>query len=112
MPGGNGSLIRLLRGGSGKSAGIAARCVMSRLGELRQEAEWRRCVRSEKYFLEHYWYIAHPAEGRIPVQVAEGPGGGFGALGGASLFVVVEGPSDWLDDSGGCSPVLVGVFSP
>ena len=38
---------------------------MSRLGELRQEAEWRKCVRSEKYFLEHYWYIAHPAEGRI-----------------------------------------------
>ena len=65
MLGANGSLIRLLRGGSGKSAVIAARCVMSRLGELRQEAEWRKCVRSEKYFLEHYWYIAHPAEGRI-----------------------------------------------
>jgi len=38
---------------------------MSRLGELRQEAEWRRCVRDEKYFLEHYWHIAHPADGRI-----------------------------------------------
>ena len=38
---------------------------MSRLGELRQEAEWRRCQRSEKYFLEKYWHIAHPAQGRI-----------------------------------------------
>ena len=38
---------------------------MSRLGELRQEAEWRKCVRSERYFLEKYWYIAHPARGRI-----------------------------------------------
>ena len=38
---------------------------MSRLVELRQEAEWRRCVRDEKYFLEKYWHIAHPAHGRI-----------------------------------------------
>ena len=38
---------------------------MSRLAELRQEAEWRRCVASEKYFLERYWHIAHPAHGRI-----------------------------------------------
>ena len=38
---------------------------MSRLGELRQEAEWRHCVRDEQYFLEKYWYIAHPAQGRI-----------------------------------------------
>ena len=38
---------------------------MSRLGELRQEAEWRKCSRSERYFLEKYWYIAHPARGRI-----------------------------------------------
>ena len=38
---------------------------MSRLGELRQEAEWRRCQRNEKYFLEKYWHIAHPAQGRI-----------------------------------------------
>ena len=38
---------------------------MSRLGELRQEAEWRRCVRDEKYFLERYWHIAHPSDGRI-----------------------------------------------
>ena len=38
---------------------------MSRLGELRQEAEWRKCQRSEVYFLENYWHIAHPAHGRI-----------------------------------------------
>ena len=38
---------------------------MSRLGELRQEAEWRRCVRDEKYFLARYWHIAHPSDGRI-----------------------------------------------
>ena len=38
---------------------------MSRLGELRQEAEWRKCQRSEIYFLENYWHIAHPAHGRI-----------------------------------------------
>ena len=38
---------------------------MSRLGELRQEAEWRKCVRNEKYFLRTYWHIAHPAHGRI-----------------------------------------------
>jgi hypothetical protein len=38
---------------------------MSRLGELRQEAEWRKCVRDESYFLRKYWHIAHPAHGRI-----------------------------------------------
>ena len=38
---------------------------MGRLGELRQEAEWRKCQRSEIYFLENYWHIAHPAHGRI-----------------------------------------------
>jgi hypothetical protein len=38
---------------------------MSRLTELRQEVEWRKCVRSEKYFLQNYWHIAHPAHGRI-----------------------------------------------
>jgi hypothetical protein len=38
---------------------------MSRLVELRQEAEWRRCVADEKYFLRKYWHIAHPAHGRI-----------------------------------------------
>jgi len=38
---------------------------MNRLSELRQEVEWRKCVRSEKYFLKNYWYIAHPAHGRI-----------------------------------------------
>jgi hypothetical protein len=38
---------------------------MSRLGELRQEAEWRKCARDESYFLRKYWFIAHPARGRI-----------------------------------------------
>lgn len=38
---------------------------MSRLTELRQEAEWRRCGVDEKYFLENYWHIAHPAHGKI-----------------------------------------------
>ena len=35
------------------------------LSELKQEAEWRKCYKDEKYFLENYWYIAHPAHGRI-----------------------------------------------
>ena len=38
---------------------------MSRMGELRQEAEWRKCQRDERYFLEKYWHIAHPGQGRI-----------------------------------------------
>jgi len=38
---------------------------MGRLSELRQEAEWRRCVADESYFLRKYWFIAHPARGRI-----------------------------------------------
>ena len=38
---------------------------MSRIAELRQEAEWRKCQRDEKYFLENYWHIAHPAHGRV-----------------------------------------------
>jgi hypothetical protein len=38
---------------------------MSRLTELRREAEWRRCSRDEVYFFEKYWWIAHPAHGRI-----------------------------------------------
>ena len=33
--------------------------------------EWRKCVRSEKYFLENYWYIAHPAHGRILFSLRE-----------------------------------------
>ena len=37
----------------------------TRLVELKQEAEWRRCVRDESYFLQNYWHIAHPAHGRI-----------------------------------------------
>tara|TARA_R110002020_G_scaffold204889_1_gene409229 strand:- start:4163 stop:5053 length:891 start_codon:yes stop_codon:yes gene_type:complete len=35
------------------------------LSELRQEAEWRKCTKDEKYFLQNYWHIAHPAHGRI-----------------------------------------------
>jgi len=38
---------------------------MSRVSELRQEAEWRKCVKDESYFLRMYWNIAHPAHGRI-----------------------------------------------
>ena len=38
---------------------------MGRLSELQQEAEWRRCVTDESYFLRMYWFIAHPARGRI-----------------------------------------------
>ncbi len=38
---------------------------MSRITELRQEAEWRKCERDESYFLRKYWHIAHPAHGRI-----------------------------------------------
>jgi hypothetical protein len=38
---------------------------MSRVEELKQEVEWRRCVASEAYFLRNYWHIAHPAHGRI-----------------------------------------------
>ena len=38
---------------------------MGRLSELQQEAEWRRCVTDESYFLRMYWNIAHPAHGRI-----------------------------------------------
>ena len=38
---------------------------MSRLSELQREAEWRRCVEDESYFLRMYWHIAHPAHGRI-----------------------------------------------
>ena len=39
--------------------------MMSRLTELQQEAEWRRCTTDEPYFLRKYWHIAHPAHGRI-----------------------------------------------
>ena len=35
------------------------------VSEIKQEAEWRKCVRDEQYFLENYWHIAHPAQGRI-----------------------------------------------
>ena len=38
---------------------------MGRLTELQREAEWRRCTFDERYFLENYWYIAHPAHGKI-----------------------------------------------
>jgi hypothetical protein len=38
---------------------------MSRLKELQQEAEWRRCKTDEHYFMNTYWNIAHPAHGRI-----------------------------------------------
>jgi hypothetical protein len=38
---------------------------MGRLSELHREAEWRRCAADESYFLCKYWFIAHPAHGRI-----------------------------------------------
>ena len=38
---------------------------MTRLTELQQEAEWRRCVDDERHFLRNHWHIAHPAYGRI-----------------------------------------------
>ena len=38
---------------------------MYSVAEIRQEAEWRKCVKNEKYFLRNYWHIAHPAQGRI-----------------------------------------------
>ena len=43
----------------------------SRLVELKQEAEWRKCQRDEKYFLQNYWHIAHPAHGRILFTLRE-----------------------------------------
>jgi len=45
--------------------------MLSRLSELRQEAEWRKCVRDENYFLQNYWHIAHPAHGRILFSLRE-----------------------------------------
>lgn len=44
---------------------------MSRLSELRQEAEWRKCVNDESYFLRKYWNIAHPAHGRILFELRD-----------------------------------------
>jgi hypothetical protein len=35
------------------------------ISEIKQEAEWRKCAKNEKYFLKNYWHIAHPAQGRI-----------------------------------------------
>lgn len=39
--------------------------------ELKREAEWRRCVKDERYFLENYWHIAHPAKGRILFELRD-----------------------------------------
>lgn len=36
-----------------------------RLVELKREIEWRRCVKDEAYFLENYWYIQNPRDGRV-----------------------------------------------
>jgi hypothetical protein len=43
---------------------------VSRLTELQQEAEWRRCERDESYFLHKYWHIAHPAHGKLDLDEA------------------------------------------
>lgn len=42
-----------------------------RLVELRQEIEWRRCARNERYFLETYYKIRHPAQGQIPFKLRD-----------------------------------------
>ena len=39
--------------------------------ELKREAEWRRCVKDEQYFLENYWHIAHPAKGRVLFELRD-----------------------------------------
>ena len=44
---------------------------MSRVADLRREAEWRRCATDEQYFLCNYWYIAHPAHGRMLFDLRE-----------------------------------------
>ena len=44
---------------------------MSRVSELRQEAEWRKCARDESHFLRKYWHIAHPAHGRILFELRD-----------------------------------------
>ena len=36
-----------------------------RLVELKRELEWRKCVKDEKYFLENYWFIQNPKDGRV-----------------------------------------------
>jgi hypothetical protein len=36
-----------------------------RLVELKRELEWRKCVKDEAYFLENYWYIQNPRDGRV-----------------------------------------------
>jgi hypothetical protein len=38
---------------------------VSRLFDLRREAEWRLCAADEAHFLENYWFVAHPARGRV-----------------------------------------------
>lgn len=37
----------------------------SRLVELKRELEWRRCAKDEAHFLENYWYIQNPRDGRV-----------------------------------------------
>lgn len=38
---------------------------MSRLDDLRNEVEFRKCQKDPEYFLERYWHIRHPSKGRI-----------------------------------------------
>lgn len=35
------------------------------LETLKREADWRRCARDENYFLETYWFIRVPGQGRV-----------------------------------------------
>jgi hypothetical protein len=37
----------------------------NRLVELKRELEWRRCRKDEVYFLENYWNIQNPRDGRV-----------------------------------------------
>jgi hypothetical protein len=43
----------------------------SRLLELKQELEWRKCVKDEAYFLENYWNIQNPKDGRVLFKLRE-----------------------------------------
>lgn len=43
----------------------------SRLVDLKRELEWRRCAKDEVYFLENYWNIQNPKDGRVLFKLRE-----------------------------------------
>lgn len=43
----------------------------SHLLDLKQELEWRRCSKDELYFLENYWFIQNPRDGRVLFKLRE-----------------------------------------